>query len=236
MPLLITIDDAYSATTSIENPIFLCTHAPPGIDAYTTEVFVINSSKLEKIEWTGCGLVLNIPEDAIVKEDHTVQLQVMLGFTWQINLPFKGHHLLSPLYCVSIRGGKLLKPIKAEVQHCGELNSKQDGTMLAFLTADASKYADMPYEMVIQNKSTSFSHMSSSGTIDLHELLAKNSNPWPSVIFAVCSQCEDVLSRYSVRIFYKNHSPHSLRYFTAHIAVTKDLKISSKVLCCIVWL
>ena len=229
MPLLITIDDVY-ATTPVRNHNLLCTHAPPGIDAYTIEVFTIYSSKSVKIKWKGCGLVLNIPEDAITKDGRTVQLQLILGFTWQLNLPFKDQHLLSPLYCVSILGGKLLKPIKAEVQHCGELSSRKDGNnniMLTFLTADASKCADMPYKMVIQHKSTSFSHVSSSGTIDLHEFLVKKVNP--SVIFAVCSQHQDVLSRYSVTIFYKKHSPHSSRYFTAHITIIKDLEICLKV-------
>ena len=161
MPLLITIDDEY-ATTSIRNCNLLCNHAPPGIDAYTMEVFTIYSSKSVKIKWAGCGLVINIPEDAVSKDGRTVQLQLTLGFNWQINFPFKDQHLLSPLYCVSIKGGKLLKPIKAEVQHCGELNSRQsqDGDVLTFLTGDASNCAEIPYDMMIHHKLTSFSHMS----------------------------------------------------------------------------
>lgn len=221
--------DDEDSGTPIRNCNLLCSHAPPGVDAYEMEIFTLYSSKSVKIKWAGCGLVLNIPEDAFSKDGRTLQLQLALGFNWQMNFPFRRQHLLSPLYCVSIKGGKLLKPIKAEVQHCGELNGRQsqDCDVLTFLTSNCE---DMPYEMMIQHKSTSFSHLSSVGTIDLHKLLVNRINP--SMIFAVCAQHCDVLSRYCVRIFYQNYSSyssHSSRYFIAHITITKDLEVCSKV-------
>ena len=220
------------AVASVRNCIdFLSSHEPPGIDTHTMEVITM-TSKSEKIKWAGRGLTLNISNDAIAKDGRTVQLQLGVGFMMngQINIPFNGQFLLSPLYYLSIRGGRLSKPIKAEVQHCGELNGKQDGDMLTFLTADATKRTctEVSYEMMPQYKSTSFSSMSTSGTIDLHESLLKGANP--SVIFTVCSKCRDVLSRYCVRIFYQFGSIYlSSKSFAVHVTVIKDLETCSKV-------
>lgn len=205
-------------------------HELPGIDSLAVKVFTI-TSKTEKITWRECGLVLNIPEDSVVVSDghgRTLQVQVGVGFGGQIRYPCDSdyHILLSGVYSLTIKGGRLLKPIKAEVQHC----AAHDSSILQFLTAYGTNFSSLPYKMVPQKECTSFSSMSTSGTIDLRGPLLKKNDQ--SIIFTVCSNtghCLGVLSRYCVRIFYQSECGSAMDW-TAHITVTKDLEICSKVL------
>ena len=156
----------------------------------------------------------------------TIQVRVGVGFGGQIRFPKDhGYHLLSGVYSLTIKGGMLLKPIKAEVQHC----VAQDISMLTFLSANLTNYSSLPYKLVAQEECTSFSCMSPNGTIDLQGSLLEEKDQ--SVIFAVCANSytlRRVLCRYSVRIFYQSECP-SGRAWTAHITVLKDLEICTKV-------
>ena len=205
-----------------------CSHDLPGIESHKLEVFTI-STKLEKITWKHCGLSLNIPEEGIVKDgrhNKTLQVQVSVGFGGQIRHPCDGD-LQSGIYCLTIKGGVLTKPIKAEVQHCAaELQRGEESSVLQFVTENVTESSTLPYVLALQHDFTSFSCMSANGTIDLHgQLLTKRDQ---GIIFAVCSKTQGVLSRYCARIFYKNMH-RAVGEWSAHITITKDLEICSKV-------
>lgn len=220
----------HNVVASIRNLGGLCSnHDLPGIDSQMLEVLTI-SSKFEKIKWEQCGLVLNIPEDAVVTSGHskTLQLQVSVGFGGQLRYPCPFDcDIVSGVYSLTIRGGMLSKPIKAEVQHCAaHMKLKQENSKLQFLTAKVTKSSRVPYEMSAQHKCTSFSPMSTNGTIDLQGSLLNNKDT--GVIFTICPSSQDILSRYCVRIFYQKVQ-HTVGEMSVHITVTKDLEICSKV-------
>ena len=229
--MLITLLGIDNPVASLRNYLSLYSnHGLPGIDTEALEVFTIGS-KSEKIKWEGCGLILNIPEGAVAEDgpSKTLQIQLGVGFGGQISLPYD-NDLLSGVYSLTINGGTLSKPIKAEVQHCGaQLSRKHDNNMLEFLTANMARSTNLPYKMIPQHENTSFSCMSTKGTIDLPQLKKEEQG----VLFTVCPISRDVLSRYCVRIFYHKLSVHTnplVQDWFAHITITKDLDV-----CCLLY-
>ena len=102
----------------------------------------VMGDKPQKLEWSGCGFYIEVPEGALLP-DVTASVAVKVILDGQFELP-EDSQLISPVYWVS-SSEIFLKEVAVNIQHCAFIVSEEQYSEFKFVVARCSQEV-LPYK------------------------------------------------------------------------------------------
>ena len=113
------------------------------MEAYYEETTLeVVGEKPQKLEWSGCGFYIEVPEGAL-PPDVTASVAVKVILAGQFELP-KDSQLISAIYWVS-SSKVFLKEVAVNIQHCAFIESEEQCSEFKFVVARCSQEV-LPYK------------------------------------------------------------------------------------------
>ena len=160
-----------------------------GVETYEETVLEIMGDKPQKLEWSGYGFYIEVPEGAL-PPDVTASVAVKVILAGQFELP-KNSQLISAIYWIS-SSEVFLKKVAVNIQHCAIVASEEQCSEFKFVVARCSQEV-LPYKFrekaglfnintqyaTIKVKEFSFFGITSPWRTELHYMSLKFYRPIP---------------------------------------------------------
>ena len=208
-----------------------------GVEVYKETLLEVVGDKPQKLEWSGCGFYIEVPEGAL-PPDVTASVAIKVILAGQFELP-KDSQLISAIYWIS-SSEVFLKEVAVNIQHCAAIASKEQCSVFKFVVARCSQEV-LPYKFrekaglfnvntqyaTIKVKHFSFFGIIGPWSAELHYMSLKFYRPIPSTkkvdyVFALVRNQNlhvEVYSCSSTHVFIVVHMHYSIciivySYFT----------------------